>query len=110
MKNLLFTKSAGLIDDALEGAGVAPKSTPAPAPTPAPAAPPANPSSAVPTSDSSGSLGAWFDRNRGKIGTGLMGAGAGMLLATYVLDRKIKDLEKELQKKENQKEENNKTE
>lgn len=110
MKNLLFTKSAGLIDDALEGAGVAPATSPAPAAPSTPAAPPANTSGAAPSSDSSGSLGDWFAKNRGKIGTGLMGAGAGMLLATYVMDREVKKLKKELRKKENQKEENNKTE
>lgn len=97
MKNLLFTKSAGLIDSALEGAGVAPK--------PAPEAPSANPTS------SSDSLGDWFSKNRGKIGIGLTGLGSGMILSAYIMqkehEKEIKRLKREYEK---QKEENNKTE
>lgn len=88
MKNLLFTKSAGLIDDALEDAGVAPTSEPAPAPE----APPANTNGEVP---SSGSLEDWFARNRGTIGAGIAGLGSGALITGYILKKMHK---KELKK------------
>lgn len=100
MKNLLFTKSAGLIDDALDGAGVAPASTPASE------TPPATTNGATPSSDS---LEAWFARNGDTIGVGIAGLGSGALITSYILKKMHKKEMKKL-KQEKQKEENNKTE
>ena len=53
----------------------------------------------------------WFDRNRQKIGVGMMGLGSGMLLATYIMQKAhAKDIRRLMEKKEKQKEEDNKTE
>ena len=93
MKTLLFTKSAGLIDGALEEAGVAAPSTP---------------STAAPSSNN---LEDWFTRNRDIIGAGVAGLGSGALLTGYILKKMHeKEIKKLKQENKNQKEENNKTE
>lgn len=90
MKNLLFTKSAGLVDGALNDAGVVPE----PASVP-----------------SSSNLGDWFAKNRGKIGIGLTGLGSGMILSAYIMQKEHeKEIKKLKQEYEKQKEEDNKTE
>ena len=90
MKNLLFTKSAGLIDGALEEAGVAAPSTAAP---------------------SSNNLEDWFTKNRDIIVAGVAGLGSGALLTGYILKKMHnKEIKKLKQENKNQKEENNKTE
>lgn len=82
MKNLLFTKSAGLIDDALDGAGVTP-----------------TPASETPTNGaapSSGSLEDWFARNGDTIGAGIAGLGSGALITSYILRKMHKKEMKKL--------------